>query len=271
MRAGPAALLVLAVGSGAARLMRAQVAPNRTSFYLHPTDVTDARALWVNPAGLGRISEASVHFDLTVVDPGAAGRVRQLTFGFASRGFSFGYQRDLFSGGPRGHTYRVGMASGLGRLAGGGSVTLYRGGTSETGWDLGGVYDLLRDFSVGGVIANIGHPVVRGARLPVTLVPGATLRLFRARAAVSAHGRLTSADRPEYSIGLGARLRDGTTLPVGLLARLDADGWFRHTGFAFGLSVGRDNLVGTVVTVPGAAGRIDSGSLYGLSTRRLTR
>ncbi len=183
MRAGPAALLVLAVGSGAARLMRAQVAPNRTSFYLHPTDVTDARALWVNPAGLGRISEASVHFDLTVVDPGAAGRVRQLTFGFASRGFSFGYQRDLFSGGPRGHTYRVGMASGLGRLAGGGSVTLYRGGTSETGWDLGGVYDLLRDVSVGGVIANIGHPVVRGARLPVTLVPGATLRLFRARAA----------------------------------------------------------------------------------------
>lgn len=270
MRAGPAALLVLAVGAGAARLSLAQVAPNRTSLYLHPTDVTDARALWVNPAGLGRISEASVHLDLTVRDPGAAGRLQQLTFGIASRGFSLGYQRDLFPGGPRGHTYRVGMASSHKRLSGGAAVTLYRGEASETSWDLGAVYDLLRDVSVGGVIANIGHPVVRGAGLPVTLVPGATLRLFRARAAVSAHSRLTSADRPGYSIGLVARLRDGTTLPVGVLARLDADGWFQHTAFAVGLSVGRDDLVGTVVTVPGA-GRIDSASLYGLSTRRLTR
>src|SRR5439155_22539694 len=75
----------------------AQVVPNRTTLYLHPTDVTGAGALWVNPAGLGRLAEASIHADVTVGDPGAAGRLRQLTLGFASRGFSLGYQRDVLT------------------------------------------------------------------------------------------------------------------------------------------------------------------------------
>src|SRR2546428_12640355 len=100
----------------------AQVAPTRPTLYLHPPDVTDARALWVNPAGLGRFQEASLHLDLTVGDPGAAGRLRQLTLGFNSRGFSFGYQRDVFDGGVRGHTYRLGFAGGGAGLAAGGAA-----------------------------------------------------------------------------------------------------------------------------------------------------
>src|SRR2546426_5316367 len=74
--AGPC-LLLLALAASA----QAQVAPNRTTLYLHPTEVGDARALWVNPAGLGRFEEASVHLDLTVGDPGASGRLRQVTLG----------------------------------------------------------------------------------------------------------------------------------------------------------------------------------------------
>src|SRR5207249_9732248 len=112
----PLALLLAAASASA------QVAANRTTLYLHPTDVTDARALWVNPAGLGRFQEASLHLDLTVGDPGAAGRLRQLTLGFNSRGFSFGYQRDVFDGGVRGHTYRLGFAGGPAGAAGGGAA-----------------------------------------------------------------------------------------------------------------------------------------------------
>ena len=40
-------------------------APNRATRYLFPTDVTDARALWVNPAGLGAFPEASINLDVT--------------------------------------------------------------------------------------------------------------------------------------------------------------------------------------------------------------
>src|SRR5213076_1672503 len=35
----------------------AQVVPNRATLYLHPSDVTDARAVWVNPAGSGPSSK----------------------------------------------------------------------------------------------------------------------------------------------------------------------------------------------------------------------
>ena len=114
------ALLLLPLVSGAA----AQAVPNRTTLYLYPTDVMDTRALWVNPAGLPRIMEASVHLDLTVGDPGAGGRLRQMTAGLTSRGFSFGYQRDVFDGGVRSHTYRFGFAAGKRRLSAGAATSL---------------------------------------------------------------------------------------------------------------------------------------------------
>lgn len=266
MRAGLPVLLLLA-----ATAAPAQVAPNRSTLYLHPTDVADARAVWVNPAGPARQSEASVHADVTVGDPGAAGRLRQLTLGFSSRGLAFGYQRDVFPGGGRGHTYRFGISSRHRRLAAGLAIAWYRGGTSTTGWDLGTVYDLAPALLVGGVIANIGRPIVRGQAQPVTYVPSATLRLFRDVAALSAHSRFTSQGALGYSAGVRAGLRERTRLPIRLLARLDTDRSARRTGWAFGLSVGGEDMIGSVATTPGDAARLDAVSLYGVSTRRLGR
>src|SRR5207245_11220238 len=100
--------------------------PNRATAYRPPRALTDARALWVNPAGLARGLEASVNADVTVGDPGAAGRLRQLSLGFNSRGLSFGYQRDVFDGGLRGHTYRAGLAGTYHGLGVGIPTRLYR-------------------------------------------------------------------------------------------------------------------------------------------------
>src|SRR5207247_10321430 len=72
----------------------AQVVPNRTTLYLHPTDVTGARALWVNPASLGRLAEASIHADVTVGDPGAAGRLSKLPLCLGFRRFCLRSPRD---------------------------------------------------------------------------------------------------------------------------------------------------------------------------------
>lgn len=249
----------------------AQVAPNRAAQYLEPTDVTDARAVWVNPAGLGRAPEASVHFDITVADPGAAGRLRQLTLGLASRGFAFGYQRDVFPGGGRGHTYRIAMASGHQRLAGGLAGTLYRGGTSATGWDLGAAYDIAPGLTVGGVIANVGRPAVRDSVQPVTFIPAATLRLAGPRVAISAHGRATSAALLGYAFAVRAGLREGTTRPLRLLVRLDTNRSLERAAFALGLSVGGADVLGGVATTPGDVSRIDAVSLYAVSSRRLGR
>jgi len=261
----PLALLLAAASASA------QVAANRTTLYLHPTDVTDARALWVNPAGLGRFQEASLHLDLTVGDPGAAGRLRQLTLGFNSRGFSFGYQRDVFDGGVRGHTYRLGFAGGRAGLAAGVAAALYRGGTSGTGWDAGIQYDATPQVTVGGVIENVGQPTVRDSTLRAAYVPGATVRLFAARAALSVHGRFTSDGVVGYALGARAGLREGTSLPVRVLARIDTDRSLHRAAFTFGLSLGGQDAVGVVATAPGDAAHLDALSLYGLSTRRFTR
>lgn len=245
-----------------------QVAANRSTLYLHPTEVTDARALWVNPAGLGLFPEASLDLDVTVGDPGSRGRLRQYTLGVNSRGLSFGFQRDLFDGGGRGSTWRIGAAAGHKGLAGGATLALYRGGTSSSGWDLGVLYAWTPDLSVGGVIRNIGEPRVRGVLLPVTYVPSATLQLFGHGAALSALGRITPDGVLGYAFGLRARLRQATTLPVGLSARIDTDRSFHRAGFALGFSVGGPDVVGVVTTTPGDVSRIDALSLYGVSTRR---
>ena len=247
----------------------AQVVPNRTTLYLYPSDVTDARAVWVNPAGSGRFEEASLHLDLMVAEPGAAGRLRQLTLGLSSRGLSFGYQRDVFDAGARGHTYRIGYAAGRAGLAAGVAAALYRGsGASTSGWDLGIAYEWRAALSLGGVIANIGRPSVRGATLPVTYVPSATLRLWDARAALSADGRFTSAGALGYAFGLRATLGAGTRVPVGVLVRLDTDRGLARAGLALGVSLGAQDVAGLLATAPGDARRIDGLDLYGVSTRR---
>src|SRR5437773_4780456 len=200
-------LLLLASGG------LAQVAPNTTTRYLFPTDVSDARALWVNPAGLAAFPEASVHLDLTVGDPGASGKLRQLTFGLNSRGLSLGYQRDLFSDHQRGHTYRVGYAAGRAGLAAGFAAALYRGGTSSTGWDVGVVYDWVPALSVGGATQNIGRPVVRDSTLRITYVPRATLQLAGRRVVLSALSRPPSAGVPGYAVGRPGTSRAGACTP----------------------------------------------------------
>lgn len=248
----------------------AQVAPNLAARYLHPTEVSDARALWVNPAGLGRFEEASVHLDLSIGDPGAKGRLRQVSLGFNSRGLSFGYQRDLFDGGVRGGTYRIGFAAGHAGLAAGAAAALYRGGSSSTGWDLGVLYEWTPALTLGGVIQDIGQPRVRDSTLRVTYVPSATLDLGGGRLALSGLGRLTADGVQSYAFAVRAGLRPASPMPIGLLARLETNRSLHRAGFAFGFSLGGADMAGLIAVAPGDLSNLDALGLYGVSTRRLS-
>lgn len=259
----------LAAALWAATAARAQVAPNRTTAYFHPTDVRDARALWVNPAGLGVVYEASVHLEVTVGDPGPDGRLRQVTAGFNSRGLSAGYQRDVFDAGLRGHTYRVGFGSAAGTIAAGLAATIYRGGASATGYDLGVVWTPGPALALGAVVANLGEPVVRGLRQDAAFIPGLTVRPLGPGGALSAHARVTRDSVRSYSFGIRWRGRLGH--PVSLLARLDTDNRLRRGALAFGLTVGSPDELGVVVTTPGDLRAVDAASLSGVASRPLGR
>jgi hypothetical protein len=211
---------------------------------------------------------ASVHLDITVRDPGARGRLGQLTAGFSSRGLGFSYQRDLFDRDSVAHTYRLGFAGGARGLAGGLAAAYYRGlGAKATGWDAGVVYALHTSITVGGVVAIIGEPDVRGVELPLTLVPGVSVAPFGPTISGSAHAHLTRDAAVRYAFSV--RWSGPARVPVGLLARLDTDGRLRRESFAFGVSVGAQNLVGTVVTTSGDVGTADAASLYGVVSRSL--
>ena len=211
------------------------------------------------------VREASVHLDLAVGSPGARGRLRQITAGFNSSGFAFGYQRDLFGGGVTGTTYRVGLAGGSGGLTAGFATALYRGdGAHAIGWDLGLTFLMRPEVTLGAVFANIGQPVVRGFRQPFTFEPGATWRIGT-RAAISAHGRLAAAGQGGYAAGV--RWGGPTHAPFGWLARVDTDRHLRRAGFAFGISLGARDAVGLVATTPGDLSGVNEADLYGLTTR----
>ena len=268
------AVLLAALTAQPLNRLVAQVAPNRSAAYLFPTDVHDARAIWINPAGLGTLREASIYAEIGVGNPGASGRLRQIDAGFNSRGLAFAYQRDIFDNKVRGNTYRIGLAGGSRGLAAGAAVAHYRGdGAHSTGWDAGLSYTLYPGLTVGLVAANIGQPMVRGLGQRLTYVPGATWHPAPLPAlALSTYARITPDSIASYAFGLSwhtPRTSMGTVhrWPIEIIARLDTDGKLRRGEFAFGLSIGSQDRVGLVVTTPGDVSRVDEASLYGASSR----
>ena len=247
-----------------------QVAPNRANSYLFPTEVHDARAVWVNPAGLGVSREASVYAEINVSDPGARGRLRQINGGFNSRGLSLGYQRDILDNGARGTTLRLGLAGGSQGLAVGFDIARYGGsGVNATGWDLGALYTALPQLTVGLVAANIGQPIVRGLRQRFTFIPGLTWHPGPLPPlAVSTDARITGGSVESYAFGLGWRTTSTSSRwPIEIIARMDTDNRLRRGAFALGFSIGGQNRGGVVASAPGDISQIDGLSVYGLVTR----
>ena len=268
--AGFVTLLLLAVGLSGRPAAAQSVAPNRSATYLFPTDVRDARAIWVNPAGLGVAREASVYAEVGVGDPGARGRLRQINAGFNSRGLSLGYQRDFLDNGVRGTTLRLGLAGGTQGLAAGFDIARYSGnGVNATGWDIGVSYVAFSQLTVGAVAANLGQPIVRGLRQQFTFIPGVTWHPGPVRAlAVSTDARMTRDSIESYAFGLAWRTTSTSSpWPVEIIARLDTDKGLRRGAFALGLSIGGENRFGAVASAPGDVSRIDALSVYGLVSR----
>jgi hypothetical protein len=271
-------IVALAVRPSGRPAVAQQVAPNRATAYLHPTDVRDARAVWVNPAGLGVLPQASVYAEFAVSDPGSRGRLRQVNAGFNSRGLSFGYQRDILDNGARGHTYRLGVAGSAGGLAAGFATAYYRGdGAKATGWDLGVLYAAFPNLSIGMVATNVGQPVVRSLRQRLTYVPGLTWNPNPIPTlGLAVHARITPDSVAAYAVGLIWRTASVRAnglprrWPIEIIARLDTDGDLRRGAFVLGFSLGAQDRLGAVVSTPGDVSRVEGASVYGLSTRDAT-
>jgi hypothetical protein len=230
--------------------------------------VQDARAIWVTPAGLSVRQEASVYFDITVANPGALGQLRQINAGFNARGLAFAYQRDQFSGGTSGGTYKLAFSTGEGSTAVGLGTTWYRGGTKGTGFDVGATWKGSGALRVAGVIANIGQPSVRGLVQRIRYTASASVQVIPGFG-VGALSAANPSGFQAFAADLRAALNPG--FPLGFVARIDTDQKLRRTQVALGISIGGSNQMGLVATTPGNASSINDVTLYGLASQVPTK
>jgi len=259
-------VLASALLGGLLSRVAAQTPPPRSGDYLFASTADDARALWVNPAGLAR-PIASLFGEFSSVRAADDGwRLGQYSFALSSRSAAIGYQRDRFENQPSLGTWRVGGAIALTKMSLGTTIVLRSGGRS---WDAGILYTPLPKLAVGLVVRNIGRPVVRDSAQRLVAVGGVTLRPARGTAFTAEV--LATERRP--ATGYDKRYRAGAQIvlparwPITVTSAFEFDSRASGTRLArwsIGLALGRMNqLVGvaTAVEPEGAARSLASYSV----------
>lgn len=257
------------------RGVTAQELHPRSTDYLFVATADDARALWINPAGLHALTEASIMAEF-VLDRPVAGDVRlgQWALGFNSRGLSLGYQRDRVPNEDASSAWRAGLGLGFPRGALGAALTFYRSpGFTEEGVDIGVRYEPLPSLDVAAVARHLGRPRVRTSQLPLTGLAGLSWvpvpsHLQLAAETIVSERLATSGADVRYRAGL--RLSTSGRLPLGVITAFDLgsnlgiDRW--NVGIVIG---GNDKLVLLGSGFEGPDGqRLQTLSATGVASRR---
>jgi hypothetical protein len=275
-------LLLILAGSLWTGSAAGQYRGPRSADHLFAAASWGARALWVNPVGLGAVDEASVMVEAMLErDPDASYPLAQYTIGFNSRGFGFGYRRDIFhvpaAAGDSlisygGNTWRLGFGRGLGSLAIGAAVSLYSGPDTKQDVDVGFRYGIGNGLDLALGLEHIGQPAVRDSSLRFGGAVGlswTTLNgVFGLDAEIQAHDQRIQSG---YLMGYrgGFRIRTPGILPIALTGVLELDDGFDVRRVLVGLAVGADYL-GSLVGGAREAGSnaVTTVSLLGQASRR---
>lgn len=214
----------------------------RSADYLFAATANDARAIWVNPAGLAVVPEASIFAELVLQRSlNQDIRLSQLSFGFNSQGLSFGYNRERLVIDSSNHTYRLALARALRLWTLGVAVSHFRSDINDTGFDIGVRYRLLPSLQLGAVLRNIGQPQVRNDTLPITGVAGVgwtVLPGFLTLTGEALAQNRFEEDGYDMHYRAAAQLSFGRALPVSALTALALDKDLGVTRWWLGLTLG---------------------------------
>ena len=227
-----------------------QAIPPAARNYLFASDVNDARALWVNPAGLGATQMASIAATMVFDTPDSADvRLGQWSVALNSRGLSFGYQRDRLITGVANEAFRLGIGRGFRRGAVGFATTFYKSLNSSTlnnetnrGFDLGVMYQLTPNLNGALLLQHIGQPEVRSVKTPFSGTASATWTPLGGRARIS--GEVAGANRLggsgyDVSYRAGARLIIGSQFPLQGFTTVSMDSDLGVERWSIGVAIGR--------------------------------
>jgi hypothetical protein len=234
--------------------LAAQTLPPRSTDYLFVTNATDARALWVNPAGLNVTPEASIFAEFALRRNQSNLRMEQYTVGFNSRGLSLGYQRNRPPGASAVSVLRAGLGIPMARGAIGLSGARHsQDSTKSKELDLGILVLATTSFQLGAAVRHIGRPTIEGVELPITAVAG--VQWTAARLQLSSEVLATEQRAPGesgyqfgYRVGTRVMVLSGS-LPLMTIAAANLGSTGRIRGFSVGLTLG----MATQVTSIGSA------------------
>ncbi len=246
----------------------AQVMPAQPARYLLTTEASDARALWVNPAGLARVLEASIGADVTEDHffPGGT-RLSQYGLSLAGRGVAAGWIHERFPPGQALNAYAVGIGLGDEKFSAGTTRRWYSGAVTGSTWDAATRVSTIDGTQLSLVVRNIGSPRLLDSTYWATLVPGAAVSLFTGALRVGGewevapHTWRSIAYRAGGAVALGRRLA--------LLVRADLTAGFKRRGLVVALSFDASgSRAGAFALLSGDANEVDA---FGLSGALVTR
>jgi hypothetical protein len=209
--------------------------------------------LWVNPAGLAAVPEASLMAEFVFHDPDPNGfRVTQWSAGFNARGFAFGYQRDRLVSGSANEVFRVGAARNFIRGSVGLSASLYRSDVSGRAVDIGVRYLLMPTVEVGATVRDLGQPEVRNAKRPASAALGVSWGLWRGALAISAEAEgqnRIDASGYDLSYRTGGQIAVPYRIPISAFVVVALNSDVEINRWVIGLSVGGGRRAVAVTTL----------------------
>ena len=245
----------------------AQRYPAQPARYLLTTNVSDARALWVNPACLVRGMEASLGGDATLDRTGGALGLAQFGLSLQSRNLAFGWSHNRYPSGISANDYALALAFGDEALSMGATQHWLRGGLSDGSWDVAIRARVTPALDVSLVWRDIGSPIVRDTSLhkwPTSLIPAAGLLLFGGRLHASMEAQL------EADLSSVREVRAGAVLALGWGLSLALRGDFspkldHRRGFAAALTWSRaTSRAALVALLPADASSLNAIGAAGL-------
>jgi hypothetical protein len=218
-----ARLAVLLAASAGPPPCHAQLPVPQPARYLLALDAADARAAWVNPAGLARRVEASIGAHLTTEFPAGSTELRQYGATLGSRGIAFGWEHARMAGGGGANTYVLGLGLGDRRLSVGGARRWYRAGDAASSWDVGLQATVGYAIEVAVTGRDLGSPIVAGVRRDATVIPGAALLLLDGRLRVGGEWVAPTGHPEGGVIHAGATLSASRYVALALRADIETD------------------------------------------------
>ena len=245
-----------------------QVLPAQPDRYLLTTEASDARALWVNPAGLARVPEASIGADLTLdrFFPGGT-QLSQYGLSLAGHGIAASWIHERFPPGQALNAYAVGIGLGDEQFSAGTTRRWFSGAAKGSAFDAAFRVSSADGTQLSLVARNIGSPRLLDSTYWATLVPGALVSLLKGTVQVG--GEWVVAPHTWRSIAYRAGGAVALGRGLALLLRADLSPNFRRRGLVVALSFDASaSRAGAFALASGAASEVDA---VGLSGALVTR